>query len=117
MAENSKEEVEEPPNEQILVIKAESAGYNAGHYAKIQINNEAINLEPNWNGHYRGLHLVIINSLSRKIELAQVFDTYKSSKKLDEFLKIAIPKTFIIVAACKDECSTRLSLKVKRWFQ
>ena len=36
--------------------------------------------------HKRGLHIVVLNANNLSIEVAQVFDTYKSSKKLDEFI-------------------------------
>lgn len=48
---------------------------------------------------------------------AQVFDTYKSSECLENFLFHMIPNGFIICAACKDDISTSLSDKCKDWFK
>ena len=49
-------------------------------------NDESVYLEKNENDHYRGLHIVIINSTNGKIEHAKVFDTYKSSSLLETFI-------------------------------
>ena len=67
------------------------------------------------NGHYRGLHIVVINPSNGAIDTAEVFDTYESCKLLDDFIEDEIPKGRIIVAACKDECVTKLSEKAKKW--
>ena len=45
-----------------FVIGAKSAGYDAGDFANISFNNKPITVAKNENGHFRGLHLVIINS-------------------------------------------------------
>ena len=66
-------------------------------------------MEENEEGHYRGLHIVIINPKTGIVENAKVFDTYKSSDEFDDFISSGIPYGYIIVAACKDECSRRLS--------
>ena len=47
---------------------------------------------------------------------AKVFDTYKSSASLDHFLSNDIPKGYIVIAACKDDCISNLSQKAKQWF-
>ena len=38
-----------------------SAGFDAGNYAKISINNIPILMKPNINNNFRGLHIVVIN--------------------------------------------------------
>ena len=73
-------------NKGILVITATSAGYDAGNETKITINEEIVKLEPNSNGHFRGLHVIVVNPNDGNIEYAQVFDTYKSSDSLQEFI-------------------------------
>ena len=65
----------------------------------------------NASEHYRGLHIVVVNLKTGKIEYAQAFDTYKRSTEFDEFIEDPIPKGFIILAACKDDCITNLSEK------
>ena len=45
-----------------------------------------------------------------------MFDTYKTSIRLDHFIAQDIPAGFIVVAACKDDCATRLSERAKGWF-
>lgn len=68
------------------MIQAESAGFEAGNYAKIIINNFQIEMQRNENGHYRGLHMVIFNPYKGVVEIAKVFDTYKSPVAFDEFI-------------------------------
>ena len=62
------------------------------------------------------MHIVIIHPASGKIQTARVFDTYKTSKELDEFLLNDITPGDIIVAACKDDCVTKLSELSNNWF-
>ena len=40
----------------------------------------------NENGHYRGLHIAIINPNNGRIHQARVFDTYKTSDAFDNFI-------------------------------
>ena len=47
-----------------------SVGFKGGNYAKIIIHDKAINFNQNESGNFRGLHLVIINQLTGKIEKA-----------------------------------------------
>ena len=47
---------------------------------------------------------------------AKIFDTYKSSSALESFIETKLTDLKfgdIIIAACKDECSSNLSDKVK----
>lgn len=74
-------------------------------------------MHPNENGHFRGLHIAIINPLSGDIKSAEVFDTYKSSERLDYFLTLGVPECYIVAAACKDDCSKGLSQYAKNWFR
>ena len=77
--------------------------------AEITINGDKVDCGLNENGHDRGLHLVVINPYKGNIEIAKVFDTYKSEAGMVEFLKTShIPNGFIIVAACKDECTVEM---------
>ena len=43
-------------------------------------------VKPNENGHFRGLHVVLIKPEEQKACWGKVFDTYKSSKAFDEFV-------------------------------
>ena len=100
----------------LILIQASSAGFNAGNFAKITMNSMQVPVEKNESGHYRGLHLVIINPKSGQVESAKVFDTYKTSAALDELIRGGIPFGSIVVAACKDDCATNLSKYAKSWF-
>ena len=97
-------------------INISSAGFQAGDYAKITLNGIKIYLQSNENSHYRGLHVVIINNTNGQIELAQVFDTYKNPVAFDKLTRRKIPKGYIVLAACKDDCVTNLSNMGKQWF-
>ena len=65
------------------------------------------------------MHIVVIDKKSGKIDFAKVFDTYESGEKLDEFIdEHGCRETGkIIVAACKDDCITKLSKMAKKWFE
>lgn len=56
----------------------------------------------------RGLHIVLVDPESGKIKSKKVFDTYKSSEKLEKHIR-CIPDNLIVIAACKDEISLNLS--------
>ena len=79
---NLREQVEK----EAIMIVASSPGYDSGEIASITVNDNAPVIEKNENNHLRGLHIVIVNPTSGKVEVAKAFDTYKSSNKLDEFL-------------------------------
>ena len=61
------------------------------------------------------MHIVVLNPAD-KDGWAQVFDTYARSEELDDFITKQIPEGHIIIAACKDECTTKLSQAGRRWF-
>lgn len=90
---------------------------HAENVAKIKINDVLVNVNANENGHHRGLNIVVINPGNGEVVVARAFDTYKSSEKLDTFIRNGIPEGFIVVAACKDECKTQLSQQAKLWFE
>ena len=69
-----------------LVVKVESAGFESGNYARISLNDVPVEMNLNENNHSRGLHIVTIHPSSGKVKFAQVFDTYESSSKLEEFI-------------------------------
>ena len=76
-----------------------------------------VEVAKNENGQNRGLHVVVINPFNGNVESAQAYDTYETSASLDNFLNTsAIPEGYIIVAACKDDCATNLSVNAKMWF-
>ena len=76
-----------------------------------------IECNKNENGHFRGLHVVIIDPKTGELKLAEVFDTYKSSERLDRFINHGIPKELIIICACKDDISKNLSTTAKIWLE
>ena len=84
--------------------------------AEILIDGECVVVKKNESDHLRGLHIVVINPEDRKVEFAQVFDTYNNSDGFDAFTSIQFPRGHIIVAACKDDCVTNLSMRGKIWF-
>ena len=50
------------------------------------------------------------------MEWAKVFDTYETSYRLEAVIK-ELPEGYIVAAACKDECVSSMSSKVKNWFE
>ena len=85
-----------------MVATVTSAGFHAGNFANMKLNNDAaITVEPNENGHYRGLHIVIMSPNTGIVVFAKIFDTYKSSEALDSFIENnSYERGHIILAAC-----------------
>lgn len=108
--------LDDQPKKMFFVIQVSSAGFYQGNYAFIKLDGLPITMEPNESGHFRGLHIVIINPLTGDIEAGKVFDTYKSSAMINLFIKGNFKKGCIVAAACRDECSNALSTEVKTWF-
>ena len=68
----------------MITIEVFSSGFMGTDHAEIGIDNIGIEMDPNESGHFRGLHIVVINPFTGEVEWCQVFDTYKSSKNLNE---------------------------------
>ena len=65
----------------------------------------------NENDHYRGLHIIVMSPTTGEVDFAAVFDTYKSSEDFDMFIRDTnIEKGSLVVAACKDDCISALSV-------
>lgn len=108
----------------VIVVNAQSSGFEGANFAKICINDVPVEVKPNTSGNYRGLHIVIINPETGKVDTAQVFDTYKSSQEFETFIykgdsfitiNVTPPEGHIVVAACSDDCVSNLSPICKRW--
>lgn len=101
----------------VLIVQAQSAGLNAGNFAKITVNDAPVEIEKNENGHHRGVHVVIINPSNGKIELAKAYDTYETPHEFENLVfSKRYPAGHIVVAACKDDCISKMSLYGVRWF-
>ena len=98
------------------MVHASSAGFSGGNFAKITINDTPVNFKDTTKDQ-RGLHIAVINPSDFKVSTCQIFDTYKSSSDFEAFTKNVIPDGYIVVAACKDECTQNLSERGRRWFQ
>ena len=81
------------------------------------INDEAVEVMQNESGHFRGLHVAVVDPSDGKVELAKCFDTEASSVGFEEFISNPIPDGHIVVAACRDEVSGNLSDKSRTWFE
>lgn len=100
---------------QTFIIHASSSGFEGANDSEITINGEKVVMQLNENGNLRGLHLAVIDPEDGHVALASVFDTYKSSCALDNFIDEGIPDGYIVVATCKDDCTSALSQKAKTW--
>lgn len=74
-------------------------------------------MEPNERNDNRGLHVVVIDAPSGQVLSARVFDTYKTTEKLDEFIRAPVRDGAIVVAACQDECTDKMSEAAKQWLE
>jgi len=93
------------------VINVRSAGLRSGNYAKIYFNGRLIRMR-----YSRGLNIVAwdANKGMRKIHTGS-YDTYADARASGriELLLRKLPKGAIVAVACKDECSRKLSSKLK----
>ena len=113
----SKEKFRKTKEEDFLIVNVSSAGFDGGNFALVTLNGLQVDIDYNEDDHYRGLHIVVYNPFEGKIEAARVFDTYRTSTQLDEFIDDGVQKGHIVVAACMDECSNKLSYYAKMWFR
>ena len=106
-----------PGDTTVMVVRATSAGFEAGNMAEILINNVPVVCEANENGHDRGLHLVVINSLTGAVVTARVFDSHHSGRALRDYVEAAkkLPDGHIVVVACKDDCVSSLPAAAELW--
>ena len=66
------------------------------------------------------MHVVVINPTTGKTVSAKVFDTHVSSDEFESFIQFfqkGILEDHIVVSACKDDCATKLSWDIKKWFE
>ena len=59
---------------------------------------------------------MVVNPCDATVVATKVFDTYVDSKDFERFVGSQIPDGYIVVVACKDECTTSLSNTGKGWF-
>ena len=45
-----------------------------------------------------------------------MFDTYEGSDEIHKFIDEGVPDGSVVMAACKDDCSKKMSYKTKGWF-
>ena len=71
--------MEPDSGKKLIVLQASSSCFKSINQAKITINDKKIDVDPNENGHTRGLHLAVINPNNGKVVYTSVFDTYQGS--------------------------------------
>lgn len=105
------------PNRYLMIIEVRSAGFEGGNKASISVNGKIVQVEKNSNGHFRGLHIVVIDPDNGKIVLAKAFDTHATTLGIKEMLDGGgAPEGFIVIAACQEECVKKMTQKIKKWF-
>jgi hypothetical protein len=57
-------------------VEVLSSGWESGPHSSIVVNGQKVDCYPNTNMATRGIHLVVIDTLTHDIELAQVYDTH-----------------------------------------
>ena len=100
-----------------LEVTAESAGRNYGKYATITVNHTVIDIP--YEGHDRGLHVLVLSEVTGEILHRQVFDTSAESgaySSSDQFIELidSLPKGRIVAAAIKEEAIDHLSEQAKQ---
>ena len=91
-------------NNNKLVISAQSAGYNWGNFARVDINGHTL------HGNSRGIHVWAIDRSTQLLLERGSFDTHISTEESVEFKRFIdwlSPGTIVVVAA-KDDCTEHL---------
>lgn len=103
-----------------IVLQVTSAGFVGGNKAEITIDGRNIDKDCpfllNEAGNSRGLHIAVINPTTGAVELAQIFDTARTSEQLETWIKKELRDGDIIAAACKEDCFRGMSKIIKQWF-
>ena len=84
----------------IRIIQSMSSGKQGTNSATIKCNGDLIPIEKNVNGHYRGLHIVLMDPPTGEVKEAKVFDTYEKAEELKAFIEAHKDSGYIVVAAC-----------------
>ena len=85
--------------------------------AEIKLNGVKVEIKTNMHEHLRGLHIVLINPVSGKVEFAQCFDTYHAHVNFDNFCDRKLEPGTIFAAACKDDMALHISKKGRDFFE
>lgn len=102
----------------LIVVQVASPGYESEFDAKIIVNDKVVKFHPIENPDLRGLHVICINPSNGEIPFSRAFDTSETSEYFEKFIDdVGVPKGFIVAAACQDDCVTKLSEIVKKWFE
>ncbi|KAG2199209.1 hypothetical protein INT47_010584 [Mucor saturninus] len=89
----------------VLVIRAQSGGYNAGNFARVEINGNVLAATT------RGLHVWAIDRLEKLVLEHASFDTHISNDESDDLVQFirSLAPGLIIVMASKDDFTEHLS--------
>jgi len=91
-------------------IQAMSAGFKHGNTARIVVNDEDVLGKAG-----RGLNIVVLAGQNHEVMFKQTYDTYANGKASSQIVEdeAAVPPGSVIIIACMDECSAKLSQGVK----
>lgn len=91
-------------------IQALSAGFKHGNTARIVVNDKDV-LEKAG----RGMNIVVLAGQNHEVMFSHTYDTFASAKASEQIVEdeAAVPVGSVIIVACKDECSRKLSQGVK----
>jgi hypothetical protein len=98
-------------------IEVHSAGFEAGNFAKVLINEKEVFSAKESK---RGINVVALDFETHKVIFKGSYDTYgdaDSNKRLLSDFKEKLPEFCIVVAAVKDEGSNKLDKSVKGLFR
>ncbi|KAI9362214.1 glycosyl hydrolases family 15-domain-containing protein [Pilaira anomala] len=93
------------PKKEVLVIRAQSGGYNAGNFARVEINGNVLSATT------RGLHVWAIDRLEKVVLEHASFDTHISTDESEDLVQFirSLEQGLIVVMASKDDFTEHLS--------
>ncbi|KAI7898371.1 glycosyl hydrolases family 15-domain-containing protein [Cokeromyces recurvatus] len=88
-----------PKNENTIVIRAQSGGFSAGNFARVEINDSVL------AANTRGLHIWVIDRIGRLVLEHASFDTHISSDESEDLVRFIhnLASGIIVVLASKDD--------------
>lgn len=98
------------PRSTQLIISAQSGGFSAGNFSRIEINNTVIPISS------RGLNAVILDPFESVLLDVSNFDTHISYEDSEDFAKLIdwLQPGVIVVLAVKDDCAEHLTEAARR---
>lgn len=96
-------------------IVVNSAGFSCGNAASIIVDGIDVSLLADPGGSARGLYVVVFDEQTGGVDYAEIFDTYASGARADDFATLinGLPNGRVVAIGVKDDCTNSLTQNAK----